>query len=128
MFRRFIVGRDLARATLISVLFTTTVIVGCRDPGPTNIEQVMAAVSNLSDAARDSESFDSLFVDGAAPADAERLRYSTFLFNMDQPTVIGETAKVNVQFTNAQGEDLGIKEWVFVFDAGQWMIQSAPLP
>ena len=128
MFRSIVVGRDLTRVPMTAVLFTAAIIVGCGDPGPTDIEQVMATISDLSDAARDAEFFRSLFVDGTAPVDAERVSYSKYIFNMDEPTVTGETAKVNVQVTNAQGDVLGTQEWVFLFDAGQWKIQRAPLP
>ena len=128
MFPPIVVGRDLTRVAVTAVLFTAAIIVGCGDPGPTDIEQVMATISDLPDAARDVESFHTLFVDGTAPVDAERVSYSKYIFNMDEPTVSGETAKVNVQVTNAQGDVLGTQEWVLLFDAGQWKIQRAPLP
>ncbi len=128
MFPSIFVGHDLTRVPMTAVLFTAAIIVGCGDPGPTDIEQVMSTISDLSDAARDDEFFRSLFVDGTAPVDAERVLYSKYIFNMDEPTVTGETAKVNVKVTNAEGDVLGTKEWVFLFDAGQWKIQRAPLP
>jgi hypothetical protein len=92
VFRHIVVGRGPTPAAVsavlcIELLFTAAIIIGCGDSGPTDIEQVMATISDLPDAARDSESFDSLFVDGAAPGADERVRYSKYIFNMDEPTV-----------------------------------------
>lgn len=128
MHRCLVVERVLPRMAVTAVLFTATITIGCRDSGPTDVEQVMATISNLPDASREVESFQSLFVDGAAPAAAERVRYSQYIFIMDEPTVTGETARVTVQVTNAEGDVLGTQEWVFLFEAGQWKIQHAPLP
>ena len=111
-----------------SLTWIAAFIVGCGDSGPTDVEQVMTTISDLPDAARDTEYFDSLFVDGVAPAADERARYSQLIFNVDEPNVSGQTAKVNVHVTNAAGDDLGMQEWIFTLDEGQWKIQQAPLP
>ncbi len=126
MSRRYATGQILTRVA--EGLYLTALIAGCGDAQPSDVEQVMAAISDLPDAARDAEFFDSLFVAGAAPAAGERARYSQYIFNADEPTVTAQSAKVNIRITNADGDDLGTQEWVFARDDGQWKIEQAPLP
>jgi hypothetical protein len=103
-------------------------IIGCGDPAPTDAEEVNFTIANLSDAAVDTESFQSFFVDGSAPDESKRRRYRKHFYEMDSPKISGNSATTMVRIMNATGEVLGEKEWAFSKVDAQWKINTAPLP
>ena len=109
-----------------AILYTT--IIGCGDPGPTDAERVNVTIANLSEAALDSESFQSFFVDGSAPDESQRHRYREYFYEMDPPDISGNSATTIVRMMNASGEVLDEQEWVFSKVDTQWKISDAPLP
>jgi hypothetical protein len=102
--------------------------VGCGGGGATSSddELVMEAISNLSDAARERESFQELFIAGRVPNDAQRQRYSQCLVRMEPPVVLGHSATAEVQVTIDGRES--VQQWTFARENGVWKIQDAPLP
>jgi len=86
----------------------------------------MEAVSNLSDAARDQETFRELFVDGKAPDSGRLDDYARCLVNMEPPQVDGLFATAEVRVTIDGREST--HQWSFARTDGVWKIQEAPLP
>ena len=91
-----------------------------------NDEAVMEVVSNLSDSARNKDSFQELFVSGSVPNDSQRERYGRCLVSMEPPVVKGRTATAEVHVTIDGRESK--QQWTLAEEDGVWKIQDAPLP
>jgi hypothetical protein len=103
-------------------------IAGCGDKGPSDTEQLNAAIANLSEAALDRESFESFFVTGSAPQDSTRHRYREYFYEMGSSEVAGNSATASIRIVNAAGESIDEQEWSFSKVDGKWKLDKAPLP
>ena len=96
---------------------------------PGNDDMIAEAVSHISDAAAEPESFQALFVDGTAPPEAQRKRYRKYTFDAADVAVAGDTATVQVSIISPfDDQSVGEAEWTCARAAGQWRLQNAPLP
>ena len=94
--RRLVV---IPAALLVSLALA---LAGCGGGGQTEFdeteeESVKLALSDVSGAASDPQAFRDLFVEGAAPPDAERSRYRSFMFITSKVTIEGGSATATVQ-------------------------------
>lgn len=44
------------------------------------------------------------------------------------PRIDGDTATATITLLNGKREEVGVQEWTFVRDGGEWKIKAAPLP
>lgn len=122
------VALDRLHLSLAITVVLLSTIIGCGAPESTDTEQVHAAIANLSDAARDPESFSSFFVEGSAPDESQRHRYREYYYEMETPVITGSSATAVVRMQDSTGEVLDQKEWSFSKVDAQWKIDAAPLP
>lgn len=103
---------------------------GCASepPGPNPIEQLQMVIANLPDSATKPDRFKSFFVAGAAPGDADRMKYRAIMLRAKTATQSGETATVRVQVEDVQGIKLGEVDWTAVKEGPDWKLKTAPLP
>jgi len=121
--------RLLALLTAAAMLVPLPTFLGCGEAKPTDAERIWAIVANMSDITYEQESFESLFVDGAAPDESARKRYRQYFYSMDRPEISRNEAAVTVRVMNAGGEVLSETEWKFSSgDGEEWKISDAPLP
>ena len=116
-------------------------LAGCSKPGSeqevTSLGLVRSLVFSIGDAAMNAraDSFESLFVEGAAPQGAERSKYGApLLFKLqDDPEISGDgEATLNIKVLsaapNAEPQTVGEVQWTAVKVADKWKLKSAPLP
>jgi len=125
----------VARAAAL-LLFVT--IVGCGGPkggeiDRTDTDWVIGSVTSVSGAAGESGRvrWDKLFVQGAAPSDAERARYAALTFGGDYKKITMSGAEATATITITKTDDnspVGEIEWEFAKEGAIWKIKSAPLP
>jgi len=106
--------------------------VGCgkdKPPVATDKQKIVGIVSALSDAWRNPDSFERLFVDGAAPDAKLRPRFGQYSFELKSTSVEGERIIATVIAREVQtGNAVGELQWTLVREGDQYKLQSAPLP
>lgn len=86
-------------------------------------------VAQMADAADNRQSFQRLFVAGAAPDEKQRRRYAEWMYQVSsiQPTAEAQ-ADLRVKILDGSGAQQGEATWTVVQEAGKWKLKSAPLP
>ena len=111
-----------------------TVLAGCGGGGQTEYVEteegnVRLALSDVSGAASDPQTFRAMFVEGAAPPDSERAKYSPYMYRAKSIEIEGSTATAMVEVEDGNTSQIvGEVEWTLVLQGGQWKLQTAPLP
>lgn len=117
--------------TICCTLMHCLLLGGC-GPGeyePTSEDRVTEAVSNVADAAGDPTSFQELFADGAAPPEDQRTAYGKYSFDAIDIAIVDGTATVKVDIISPfDDKSVGESTWTCTQVAGQWRLQSAPMP
>ena len=107
-------------------------LAGCGggQPAPGSAEDAVAKVAqSMPDRTGNAKAFRESFVEGAAPADSERSRYSKYQIKAAKSSVTGETASVEVHFYDDNaGKEVGTATWTFVKQGDKWKLKTAPLP
>ena len=89
----------------------------------------IADVADMSDMIGDPEDFKSLFVEGAVPDDAQRMRYKGHVFAASDPAISGNTATMTVTIRKTSTfEVVGETEWTAEKVGERWVLKAAPLP
>lgn len=122
----------LPAASRLVVLWLLVVVAqGCGqgEPTMTETERVSGLVVNLSDVAADPQQFKSLFVEGAAPAESQRLWLSKHNCDATSVKISGNSASIAVVARDVgTGKVLGEAQWTAEKVGEQWKLKSAPLP
>jgi short subunit dehydrogenase-like uncharacterized protein len=107
-------------------------VVGCgkdKPPVATDRHKIIGLVSALSDAWRSPDSFERLFVEGAAPDAKQRPRFGQYLFELKSTSAEGDRIIATVVAREVQtGNAVGELQWTLVREGDQYKLQSAPLP
>lgn len=107
-------------------------LIGCgkdKPPVATDAHKIAGLVSGVSDASRSPDSFERLFVDGAAPDAKERPRYAQYSFELKSTAAEGDRVIATVVAREAKtGSVVGELQWTMVRQGDQYKLQSAPLP
>jgi hypothetical protein len=114
-----------------SLLLELLAISGCGSDTPraTDSQRLAGLLSSINDAARDPQSFQTLFAKGAAPAEAQRPRYLKYSYEVKSEKMSGDTATATVVVHDSQsGNVLGEVEWTAVKEGDAWRLEKAPLP
>ena len=131
-------GRLAAGAAAVSILLA---VAGCGeeplDPNTfrqTEFAQFSALLSELAMAEREAQRFAGCFVDGAAPAAAQRSKYAppTAFELAAPPEISGDTATLSVNVMkigeHEKREVVGQATWTAVQVDGAWFLKDVPLP
>ena len=127
-------GRAALIVTTLALVATAPFLAGCgkKKFGPDESEsgQVAAEVRAIPDRTGNAQMFRDAFVEGSAPADSERARYSKYGFEpIGTPRIAGETATVEVRvYDDRAGKDVGNVTWTLVKQGEKWKLKTAPLP
>ena len=96
---------------------------------PLTEKQEVCAAADMSDMIGDPEDFKSLFVEGAVPDDAQRMRYKGHVFAASDPAISGNTATMTVTIRKTSTfEVVGETEWTAEKVGERWVLKAAPLP
>jgi len=113
-------------------IVAAVLVAGCgkdKPPVATDKQKIMGIVSALSDAWRNPDSFQRLFVEGAAPDAKQRSRFGQYSFEVKSTSVEGERIIATVIAREVQtGNAVGELQWMLVREGDQYKLQSAPLP
>ena len=129
----------LAAVTRAAAIAMLIVVAGCAgergEADLSDVDVVLSLVSSAPGAAGepDRERWERLFVEGAAPEDAERAKYAALEFRRfrEKVDVSGTTATAPVAARKLGDDDQPFGEpveWEFVKEGGAWKIKNAPLP
>ncbi len=106
--------------------------VGCgkdKPPAATDRHKIVGLVSALSDAWRNPDSFERLFVEGAAPEAKQRPRFGQYSYDVKSTATEGDRIIATVIARDVKtGEAIGELQWTLVREGDQYKVQSAPLP
>lgn len=115
-----------------AVVLLVAVLEGCGggQPEATHKDRLAGLVSGVADAAGQPDAFQALFVDGAAPPDAERANYESYMYSVTSAKISGDSATATVEVRRvADGQVLGTVQWAAArAEDGGWRLESAPLP
>ena len=86
-------------------------------------------IINLPGAAADSqEQFAEMFLEGSAPSEEDRAKYAELEFKAASVNFSGDTATVEVEVKDLQGNAKGTVTWEAAKAKNDWRLKSAPLP
>jgi len=126
--RSFLSFKWVAAAAL-PVLLLSAGCGGSGGSGSPDESAIGALVADISDASFDEARFESLFVPGNAPPEAQRERYRIYMYRTRSVDVAIDSAKALVEIEHGtSGEIRGEYEWTFLRDGGEWKLTAAPLP
>jgi hypothetical protein len=115
------------------LLLCIETFIGCgarpETDAPSTHTEFVNLVDTMIDTTRQPSKFKACFAEGAAPRDADRLKYEK-LIAMASPDALveGDTARFNVSFQDPSGKEIANKEWTAVKVNEEWKLKSAPLP
>jgi len=120
-------GATIFRA---AVLLLPCLPTGCGgQPAATSDQMLRGLVSSVPGAAREAGSFQYLFVEGEAPKDAQRPRYTKCSFEIKSSSISGDAATITVVVRAVKdNKELGETEWTAAKVGSEWKLKSAPLP
>lgn len=129
-------SQSRARTAVLTVICAillpgALVLTGCGDgtPKATKSQKLLGLVSSMDKIARDPKLFQSYFASGAAPAEAQRERYTKYSYHLKEEKVSGGNATATVVVRDRQsGNELGELEWTAVQEGDSWKLEKAPLP
>jgi hypothetical protein len=116
---------------LAAIAVSLLLLTGCSRPAPASLatNPMAAPAMELSDATSRPKRFRALFVDGAAPSDAERKRFANFMFQVVQVNPISDSeAALHILVDDDAGRRIGETDWSVVKADGTWKLKTAPLP
>jgi hypothetical protein len=96
-------------------------------------QKIRGLIPSVRESAENAVRFKKVFVDGAAPGEAERPRYHKYAFEIKPPASIsGDEATITVAVrkivATGEGEIVGEAEWTAVRSGEEWKLKTAPLP
>jgi len=122
--------RSGAAILLAAMLLMPFLLAGCGGtPVATSDQMLHGLISAVHGAAFQAGQFQVLFVEGEAPKDAQRLRYTKYNFEIKSSSVSGDAATITVVVRDLKdNKELGETEWTAAKVGNEWKLKSAPLP
>jgi len=113
------------------VMAGLTGIIGCGQPETgeeTEEDQVSVLVDEVADAAGETEAFQALFADGAAPPEEKQPEYHKLMFFATDISISGDTAEIAVRVEDFNNNPKGEVTWKAKRQGQGWVLTDAPLP
>jgi hypothetical protein len=95
---------------------------------PTVNMNVNSAITEVAEAARHPEAFSRMFADGATVPEADREKYTGYIFFSYSMDVSGNNATAQVTVRDNNGKEVGKVEWTLELQNEVWKLKTAPLP
>lgn len=113
---------------LIGMALATTTGCGESDPEPTEANDVLNVLANISDAGSNPEKLKEIFAESAIPDKAWLQEASQYTIRAIDAEITGDTATATVDLeVNATGEVASEQTWNCERSGETWKITSAPL-